>query len=139
MLGERSTISLSRKQKTCSRTDNGLALLLLPSSNIWGCSGRRSLPSPNVLSKFLWKFLMNEPKSSTCSIQSPQMIRACSSLIPGHGQTIPRSVSHTCQHHLNVARKPSWLFLLGCLASATGGKDMRSAFIDLCRTIALLL
>jgi hypothetical protein len=30
-------------------------------------------------------------------------------LIPGHGQTIPRSVSRTCQHHLNVAREPSWL------------------------------
>ncbi len=30
-------------------------------------------------------------------------------LIPGHGQTIPRSVSRPCQHHLNVAREPSWL------------------------------
>jgi hypothetical protein len=30
-------------------------------------------------------------------------------LIPGHGQTMPRSVSFTCQHHLNVAREPSWL------------------------------
>jgi len=30
-------------------------------------------------------------------------------LIPGHGQTIPRSVSRTRQHHLNVAREPSWL------------------------------
>ena len=30
-------------------------------------------------------------------------------LIPGPGQTIPRSVSRTCQHHLNVAREPSWL------------------------------
>ena len=30
-------------------------------------------------------------------------------LIPGHGQTIPRSASRTRQHHLNVAREPSWL------------------------------
>jgi hypothetical protein len=30
-------------------------------------------------------------------------------LIPGSGQTIPRSVSRTRQHHLNVAREPSWL------------------------------
>ena len=30
-------------------------------------------------------------------------------LIPGHGQTMPRSVSFTRQHHLNVAREPSWL------------------------------
>ena len=30
-------------------------------------------------------------------------------LIPGYGQTIPRSVSRTHQHHLNVAREPSWL------------------------------
>ena len=30
-------------------------------------------------------------------------------LIPGHGQTIPRSVSRTRQHHLNVAREPTWL------------------------------
>ena len=30
-------------------------------------------------------------------------------LIPGHGQTKPRSVSVTRQHHLNVAREPSWL------------------------------
>jgi len=30
-------------------------------------------------------------------------------LIPGHVQTMPRSVSFTCQHHLNVAREPSWL------------------------------
>jgi hypothetical protein len=30
-------------------------------------------------------------------------------LIPGHGQTIPRSVSFTRQHHLNVARESSWL------------------------------
>jgi hypothetical protein len=29
-------------------------------------------------------------------------------LIPGRGQTIPRSVSRTHQHHLNVAREPSW-------------------------------
>ena len=30
-------------------------------------------------------------------------------LIPGHGQTMPRSVSFTRQHHLNVARESSWL------------------------------
>ncbi len=30
-------------------------------------------------------------------------------LIPGPGQTSPRSVSRTHQHHLNVAREPSWL------------------------------
>jgi hypothetical protein len=30
-------------------------------------------------------------------------------LIPGYGQTIPRSASRTRQHHLNVAREPSWL------------------------------
>ena len=30
-------------------------------------------------------------------------------LIPGHGQTMPKSVSFTRQHHLNVAREPSWL------------------------------
>ena len=30
-------------------------------------------------------------------------------LIPGHGQTIPRSVSRTRQHHLHVAREPSRL------------------------------
>jgi hypothetical protein len=30
-------------------------------------------------------------------------------MIPGHGQTIPRSVSRTRQRHLNVAREPSWL------------------------------
>jgi len=30
-------------------------------------------------------------------------------LIPGHVQTMPRSVSFTRQHHLNVAREPSWL------------------------------
>jgi hypothetical protein len=35
--------------------------------------------------------------------------RVCRSLIPGPGQTIPRSVSRTCQHHLNVAQEPSWL------------------------------
>ena len=30
-------------------------------------------------------------------------------LIPGYGQTIPRSASRTRQHHLNVAREPLWL------------------------------
>ena len=30
-------------------------------------------------------------------------------LIPGYGQTIPRSASRTRQHHLNVAQEPSWL------------------------------
>ena len=30
-------------------------------------------------------------------------------LIPGHGWTIPRSVSCTRQHHLNVAQEPSQL------------------------------
>ena len=30
-------------------------------------------------------------------------------LIPGHAQTMPRSVSFTRQHHLNVARETSWL------------------------------
>ena len=30
-------------------------------------------------------------------------------MIPGHGQTMPRSVSFTRQHHLNVAREPSGL------------------------------
>ncbi len=30
-------------------------------------------------------------------------------LIPSHAQTMPRSVSFTRQHHLNVAREPSWL------------------------------
>jgi hypothetical protein len=34
-------------------------------------------------------------------------VEAVDPLIPGHGQTIPRSVSCTCQHHLNVAREPS--------------------------------
>jgi hypothetical protein len=29
--------------------------------------------------------------------------------IPGYGQTIPRSSSRTCQHHLNVAREPTRL------------------------------
>ena len=36
-------------------------------------------------------------------------LAAVDPLIPGHGQTIPRSVSRTRQHHLNVAREPSWL------------------------------
>ena len=30
-------------------------------------------------------------------------------LIPDHVQTMPRSVSFTRQHHLNVAREPPWL------------------------------
>jgi len=30
-------------------------------------------------------------------------------LIPGQVQTMPRSVSFTRQHHLNVAREPPWL------------------------------
>ncbi len=30
-------------------------------------------------------------------------------LTPGYGQTMPRSVSRTRQHHLNVAREPTWL------------------------------
>jgi hypothetical protein len=33
-------------------------------------------------------------------------------LIPGPGQTMPRSVSRTRQHHLNVVREPSWLSLI---------------------------
>ena len=30
-------------------------------------------------------------------------------LIPDHGRTMPRSISFTRQHHINVAREPSWL------------------------------
>jgi hypothetical protein len=40
---------------------------------------------------------------------SPNVAMAVDPLTPGHGQTIPRSVSFTRQHHLNVAREPSWL------------------------------
>ena len=37
---------LVKEAELCSRTVNGLALLLLPSSNTRSCSGRRSLPFP---------------------------------------------------------------------------------------------
>jgi len=35
--------------------------------------------------------------------------KAVDPLTPGYGQTIPRSVTRTRQHHLNVAGEPSWL------------------------------
>ena len=35
--------------------------------------------------------------------------KAVDPLILGPGQTIPRSVSCTRQHHLNVAREPTWI------------------------------
>ena len=42
-------------------------------------------------------------------VESPRSKRLVNvdPLIPGHGQTIPRSVSFTRQHHLNVARESS--------------------------------
>jgi hypothetical protein len=53
------------------------------------------------------------PFSNLLSIIFPtlrMLLQGCvDPLVPGHGQTIPRSVARTHQHHLNVAREPSWL------------------------------
>jgi len=38
-----------------------------------------------------------------------EILKDVDPLIPGYGQTIPRSASRTRQHHLNVAREPLWL------------------------------
>ena len=48
-------------------------------------------------------------QAESVGINSLVSILTVDPLIPGHGQTIPRSVSFTRQHHLNVARESSWL------------------------------
>jgi hypothetical protein len=61
--------------------------------------GRWPLPLPS--------YLCNPANALGLSIEEKDLL--VDPLIPGHGQTIPRSVSFTRQHHLNVAREPSWL------------------------------
>jgi len=50
------------------------------------------------------------PKSSrSVTISKDATTGTVDPLIPGQVQTMPRSVSFTRQHHLNVAREPPWL------------------------------
>ena len=55
-------------------------------------------------------FTLSMTDSTTSECRSPDSWYAYQyAFSSGLGQTKPRSVSHTRQHHLNVAREPTWL------------------------------